>query len=147
MSTDMDYLARLAYELGQDPVTYAEKTTRALIDAHMAVAAARAENPRTFPGYCIPLTTDALAGRIVAWLLDAGWSPPAAAQKPLRAPGEDGATLSEIQTEALAEARKLLDAMQDEAQVYVARARAELGASATADEVTILAGIYARWSA
>ena len=76
MTDDINGLARFAYDIGINPVDYAEGDIEALINAHFMVAASRAIEPGTFPGYSIELTTDALARRILGNLLDAGWHPP-----------------------------------------------------------------------
>jgi hypothetical protein len=74
---DIDGLDKVAYEQGRDPIDWATQKTVSFIDAHIDVSVARLTNPAAFPGYCIPLTFDALARRIVGGLLDAGWTPPA----------------------------------------------------------------------
>jgi hypothetical protein len=79
---DIDFLARHAYGLGIDPVDYAEGYVTSAIDVHLNVAASRFEDPATFPGYCLDLTTGALARRIVGILLDAGWTPPEIVKDP-----------------------------------------------------------------
>ena len=77
---DLNTLALYAYYLGRPPLDWAEKQVDVLIRVHQEVIAARAEDPGTFPGYCIELTTGALARRIIGELLDAGWTPPDAAE-------------------------------------------------------------------
>ena len=73
---DIDGLDKVAYEQGRDPIDWATQKTVSFIDAHVDVSVARLSNPAAFPGYCIPLTFEALARRIVGGLLDAGWTPP-----------------------------------------------------------------------
>jgi hypothetical protein len=83
MSADpryIDHLAKYAYHLGTSPMEWAEKHITMLVDIHQLVGATRADEPDTFPGYCIELTTDALARRILGELLDAGWTCPDAAE-------------------------------------------------------------------
>jgi hypothetical protein len=73
---DIDGLDDWAYALGKDPLVYAETSTATLISAHELVIASRAEDPATFPGYSLDLSTEALARRIIGTLMDAGWTPP-----------------------------------------------------------------------
>ncbi len=73
---DIDTLAKWAYARGTDPVEYAEGYVTSAIEVHLAVAESRAEDPSTFPGYCLEMTVNALARRIVGILLDAGWQAP-----------------------------------------------------------------------
>ncbi len=61
--TDIDLLAATAYETGIDPVTYAaENVIQAHIDVYLSCWDSQ--------------STAALSRRIVADLLNAGWSPP-----------------------------------------------------------------------
>ncbi len=76
MTDDIGSLAKAAYRLGISPVDYAVGSVKDLIDVHRRVAADRQEDPESWPGYCIPLTDEALASRIVGDLMDAGWTPP-----------------------------------------------------------------------
>jgi hypothetical protein len=69
-------LARLAYERGISPLDWAEGHVNQLIDVHIMVWSSRLQDPATFPGYPIELTTGALARRIIGELLDAGWTLP-----------------------------------------------------------------------
>lgn len=73
---DVDGLARHAYSHGTTPLDWAAGYTENLIEVHLQVAASRAEDPATFPGYCIELTLAAVARRIVGTLMDAGWTAP-----------------------------------------------------------------------
>jgi hypothetical protein len=74
--SDISYPAQYAYEHGTDPITYAESHVTMLIGVHLGVAAAREENPQSFPIYSPDVSNEALARRIVGGLLDAGWTPP-----------------------------------------------------------------------
>jgi len=74
--TDINPLARLAYEQGYTPIAFAEMSVRVLIEAHSNVITGRAINPDAFPDFPIELTASALASRIVGTLLDAGWTAP-----------------------------------------------------------------------
>ena len=66
--SDIDFLARFAYDTGQDPVDYAtENVIRAHIDAHF--------DPDNFPGDVNPATA-VLSRQILGGLMDAGWTPP-----------------------------------------------------------------------
>jgi hypothetical protein len=73
---DIGYLDQLAYLQGRDPIDWAADKAREYIDVHLQVWGSRLVDPSTFPIYCIPLTTEALANRIVGGLLEAGWTPP-----------------------------------------------------------------------
>lgn len=73
---DIDGLDKVAYEQGRDPIDWATQKSRDYIDAHLEIWGGRLKDPSYFPGYCIPLTTEALARRIVGGLMDAGWTPP-----------------------------------------------------------------------
>lgn len=73
---DIDGLDKYAYEQGRDPIDWAVQKAQSFIDAHVEVSVARMTNPAAFPFYCLPLTFEALARRIVGGLLDAGWTAP-----------------------------------------------------------------------
>lgn len=76
-NADIDFLARFAYGLGQDPIDYAAVNVIEIhIDTYLSIVAARYEDPASFPGYTLELSRPALARRIVGDLLDAGWTPP-----------------------------------------------------------------------
>jgi hypothetical protein len=75
--SDICFLARFAYDNGQDPIDYAAHSViGSHISAHFTILAARMENPAAFPGYVLDLTTAALSRRILGDLMDAGWTPP-----------------------------------------------------------------------
>ncbi|GAA0853319.1 hypothetical protein ACFQVD_26725 [Streptosporangium amethystogenes subsp. fukuiense] len=74
--TDIDPLAKVAYERGYHPIAFAEMKVKVLIDAHSNVITGRAVNPDAFPDFPVELTSSALASRIVGELLDAGWTAP-----------------------------------------------------------------------
>ena len=77
MTEDIGFLARFAYDHGEDPIDYAERNVIQIhIDVYLTVLAARAEDPSSFPGYVLEATTAALSRRILGDLLDAGWTPP-----------------------------------------------------------------------
>ncbi|BCM70908.1 MULTISPECIES: hypothetical protein [Streptomyces] len=66
---------RMHYENGQTGLQIAEQWIVSHINALLAVTEARAQDPRTYPGFGDG-TTEETARRIVARLLDAGWRPP-----------------------------------------------------------------------
>lgn len=75
---DIDVIARMSYERGQDPVEFAEACiVQNHLRVYLSIIIGRAENPAAFPGYLLELTPDALARRIIGGLLDAGWTSPA----------------------------------------------------------------------
>jgi hypothetical protein len=76
MTDDISALARLSYDMGVDPIDYAERQIRIHIEVHQTVVASRAVAPETFPGFSPDLSLDALARRILGNLLDAGWKAP-----------------------------------------------------------------------
>ena len=77
MTEDIGFLARFAYDHGQDPIDYAASNVIQIhIDVYLTVLAARATDPASFPGYVLEATTAALSRRILGDLLDAGWTPP-----------------------------------------------------------------------
>jgi hypothetical protein len=76
MSSDIDALAAFAYRSGTDPLDWALYMVKTAIEVHVTVATGRAENPTSFPAYCLPLTIDGLGNSIIGILLDAGWTPP-----------------------------------------------------------------------
>jgi hypothetical protein len=47
-------------------------SARNYIDVHIQGRGSRVIDPGSFPGYCIPLTTEALASRIIGGLMEAG---------------------------------------------------------------------------
>jgi hypothetical protein len=72
--------ARIAYDLGIDPVDYAETELTTLIGAHLGLASICADLEISPPAGT--LTTGAMSRRILGSLLDAGWTPPAVASEP-----------------------------------------------------------------
>ena len=74
--SDIQGLAKFAYDRGIRLLDWAEGHITQIIDVHLTVWPSRLTDPGTFPGYAIDLTTEALARRILGELLDAGWTPP-----------------------------------------------------------------------
>ncbi len=85
MTDDISALARLSYDMGIDPIDYAEHQIQILIEVHAAIAVSRAVAPETLPGFSPDLSLEALARRILGDLLDAGWQSPV---YPIPEPGE-----------------------------------------------------------
>ena len=81
MSGDICALASFAYDNGQDAITYAEQVIVIQLDVRSTVYVHRLENPDAFPLYGPDLTLAAVARRIIGELLDAGWTPPEAAER------------------------------------------------------------------
>jgi hypothetical protein len=74
---DIDVIARMSYERGQDPVEFAETCImQNHLDVYLTIVSSRAEDPATFPGYALELSPQATARRIIGDLLDAGWLSP-----------------------------------------------------------------------
>ncbi len=77
MTDDICFLARFAYEHGTTPLDYAaEHVIQTHIDVFHTIVAARVEDPASFPGYVLEISTAALSRRILGDLMDAGWTPP-----------------------------------------------------------------------
>jgi hypothetical protein len=74
--SDINGLARYAYDHGTTPLDYAEQQVELLIRVHLQVMAARMDNPAAFPGYCICEDLASLSRRILGDILDAGWTMP-----------------------------------------------------------------------
>jgi hypothetical protein len=72
--TDICERARIAYDLGIDPIDYAETELAALIGVHLGLAQVCADLGVNAPEGT--LTTGAMARRILGSLLDAGWKAP-----------------------------------------------------------------------
>lgn len=72
MISDIDAVARIAYETGIDPDAYAEGEITALINAHFAAALKAVAEPGPHPDYSTP----AMARRILGTLLNIGWEMP-----------------------------------------------------------------------
>jgi len=78
--TDICERARIAYDLGIDPLDYAETELATLIGVHLGLTSLYADLGVDAPEGT--LTVGALARRILGSLMDAGWIPPAAASEP-----------------------------------------------------------------
>ena len=74
--TEIDYLAQLSYSAGRDPLDVAIERIRMIIETRDEIRDARATQPHAFPCYGRDITPEHFARRALAWLLDAGWSPP-----------------------------------------------------------------------
>ena len=72
--TDICERARIAYDLGINPVDYAEAELATLIGVHLSLASMCADLDVPAPEGT--LTVGALSRRIVAAFWDAGWTPP-----------------------------------------------------------------------
>lgn len=77
-TSDICERARIAYDLGIDPVDYAETELSVLIGVHLGLAAVCADLDVTAPEGT--LTVGAMSRRILGSLLDAGWVPPEVAR-------------------------------------------------------------------
>jgi len=76
--TDICERARIAYDLGIDPIDYAETELTTLIGVHLSLASVCADLGVDAP--VGTLTTGAMSRRILGSLLDAGWTPPEVAR-------------------------------------------------------------------
>lgn len=122
--SDLNPLALYAYHLGTTPMQWAEEHVRDMINIHQDVIASRAANPGAWPGYCIEMTQEALARRILGELLDAGWTCPDATEllkgyePPHLPPGKEA---------ELKAACAYLNSLPDFGEAAQKRAAAELG--------------------
>lgn len=79
--TEIDSITAAAYAEGVTPIDWAIRLSAGHIDLTVEIVTARADNPSAYPIWGNrPLTGEATAGRIIASLLDAGWTPPTAEQ-------------------------------------------------------------------
>lgn len=76
MRNDINASARAAYTEGVSPIEYAVQLAWTQMEVQAEVLVSRIDNPQAYPGYLLPLDSDAVARRIIGELLDAGWSPP-----------------------------------------------------------------------
>jgi hypothetical protein len=74
MTGDICERARIAYDLGIDPLDYAERELSELIGVHLGLAAVCAELNVSVPTGT--LSVEAMCRRILGSLLDAGWTAP-----------------------------------------------------------------------
>jgi len=74
-TSDICERARIAYDLGIDPIDYAETELSALIGIHLELASMCADLDVPPPEGT--LTVGAMVCRILGSLMDAGWTPPA----------------------------------------------------------------------
>jgi len=72
--TDICERARIAYNLGIDPIDYAETELATLIGVHLGLASMYADLGVNAP--VGTLTVGALARRILGSILEAGWKAP-----------------------------------------------------------------------
>lgn len=72
--TDIDAISRIRYQEGIDPIEHAAQLIAIDLEVRDLVAAKQV-HPRT-PIALLDQSDDAYARRIIARLLDAGWSPP-----------------------------------------------------------------------
>ena len=72
--SDICERARIAYDLGVNPVDYAEAELTTLIGVHLNLASLYADLEVDPPAGT--LTVGAMSRRILGSLLDAGWTPP-----------------------------------------------------------------------
>lgn len=74
--TEIEPLHRYAYRSGTDPIEYAVTVACMQIEAANEIRAARARRPDAYPVFKGSLSDDATARRVVAELMNAGWTPP-----------------------------------------------------------------------
>ncbi len=73
---DIEPLHQFAYDDGADPIEWAVRLAQIQIEVCDTIRAARAHWPSAYPIFKGGLGPDAVARRIIAELLNAGWSPP-----------------------------------------------------------------------
>ncbi len=74
--TDVEPLHAFAYREGRDPIEHAVFLVETQIETRDLIRNARRTTPNAYPIFQSSLTDDATARRILAVLMDAGWSPP-----------------------------------------------------------------------
>jgi hypothetical protein len=74
--TDVEPLHAFAYREGRDPIDHAVFLVETQIETRDMIRTARLTKPDAFPIFRSSLADDATARRILAVLMDAGWSPP-----------------------------------------------------------------------
>ena len=74
--TTIEPLHRFAYDSGTDPIEYAVELARVQIETSNDIRTARIYSPNAYPIFLGSLGDDAVARRVIAQLLDAGWTPP-----------------------------------------------------------------------
>jgi len=81
LMTDIDFLAISSYAHGKSVTETAVDRVQVLLKAWQQVTEARRTDPTAFPGGAWADTgKEALARRVLATLLDAGWKPPSAGE-------------------------------------------------------------------
>jgi hypothetical protein len=74
--SQVEFIHKFAYDHGRDPIDYAVEMVAMYIETSAGIRTARLAKPEAFPGFLLSLTDEATARRIVAVLMDAGWTPP-----------------------------------------------------------------------
>jgi hypothetical protein len=80
--TEIEPLHQFAYREGRDPIDHAVFLVETQIETRDLIRAARLTKPDAFPIFLGSLSDDATARRILAVLMDAGWTPPAVEGRP-----------------------------------------------------------------
>lgn len=75
MADDIDALAAAGHAEGQDAIEVAVQRVALMLEVRDQVLESRSENPATFPAFG-SAAPKVVGRRILAGLLDAGWSPP-----------------------------------------------------------------------
>lgn len=73
---EIEPLHKVAYDHGADPIEHAVSLVKIHIDTRDEIRASRVTSPNAFPIFTLSLDSEPAARRIVAVLLDAGWTPP-----------------------------------------------------------------------
>jgi hypothetical protein len=74
--SEIEPLHQFAYENGADPIEHAVHQVEIQIETRDQIRSARVHTPNAYAVFKGDLGDDATARRIIAVLLDAGWSPP-----------------------------------------------------------------------
>jgi hypothetical protein len=74
--SEIEFIHRFAYARGREPIDYATQLVAMLIETRDEIRSARVSKPDAFPIFQCSLSDAATARRILAWLMDAGWTPP-----------------------------------------------------------------------
>jgi hypothetical protein len=79
---EIEPLHQFAYREGRDPIDHAVFLVGTQIETRDMIRTARLTKPDAFPIFRSSLTDDATARRILAVLMDAGWTPPSVEGRP-----------------------------------------------------------------
>lgn len=74
--SDIEPVHRFAYDSGRDPIDHAVEMVAMQLGTRDQIRTARVHTPTAYPIFRGDLGDEATARRILALLMDAGWTPP-----------------------------------------------------------------------